>query len=68
MHGNANNAFNRWGYKACKDIYINLAKMKGVQRDEKCILVWQVPVIEGEPYNPMEYAVHVRKAKSLRKH
>lgn len=31
---------------------INLAKMKGVQRDEKCILVWQVPVIEGEPYNP----------------
>lgn len=54
--------------KRVKDIYINLAKMKGVQRDEKCILVWQVPVIEGEPYNPMEYAVHVRKAKSLRKH
>lgn len=44
---------------------INLAKMKGVQRDEKCILVWQVPVIEGEPYNPVEYAVHVRKAKKF---
>lgn len=39
--------------------------MKGVQRDEKCILVWQVPVIEGEPYNPVEYAVHVRKAKKF---
>ena len=24
---------------------------------KKCILVWQVPVIEGEPYNPVEYAV-----------
>ena len=35
---------------------------------KKCILVWQVPVIEGEPYNPVEYAVNVRKAKSLRKH
>jgi len=32
---------------------------------KKCILVWQVPVIEGEPYNPMEYAVHVRKAKKF---
>ena len=31
---------------------------------KKCILVWQVPVIEGEPYNPVEYAVHVRKQKS----
>ena len=32
---------------------------------KKCILVWQVPVIEGEPYNPVEYAVHVRKAKKF---
>lgn len=47
---------------------INLAKMKGAKEMKKCILVWQVPVIEGEPYNPVEYAVNVRKAKSLRKH
>ncbi|WP_306792151.1 hypothetical protein [Agathobacter rectalis] len=33
--------------------------------NKKCILVWQVPVIEGEPYNPVEYAVHVRKAKKF---
>ena len=32
---------------------------------KKCILVWQVPVIEGEPYNPVEYVVHVRKAKKF---
>lgn len=32
---------------------------------KKCILVWQVSVIEGEPYNPVEYAVHVRKAKKF---
>lgn len=32
---------------------------------KKCILVWQVPVIEGEPYNLVEYAVHVRKAKKF---
>ena len=32
---------------------------------KKCILVWQVPVIEGEQYNPVEYAVHVRKAKKF---
>ena len=32
---------------------------------KKCILVWQVPVIEGEPYNPVEYAVYVRKAKKV---
>jgi hypothetical protein len=33
---------------------INLAKMKGAKEMKKCILVWQVPVIEGEPYNPVE--------------
>ena len=44
---------------------INLAKMKGAKEMKKCILVWQVPVIEGEPYNPVEYAVHVRKAKKF---
>lgn len=32
---------------------------------KKCILVWQVPVIEGEPYNPMEYAVHDEKSKKF---
>lgn len=51
-----------------KDIYINLAKNEEYKEMKKCILVWQVPVIEGEPYNPVEYAVYVRKAKSLRKH
>ena len=52
-------------YQDKKDIYINLAKMKGAKEMKKCILVWQVPVIEGEPYNPVEYAVHVRKAKKF---
>ena len=54
--------------KRVKDIYINLAKMKGVQRNEKMYFSMAGAVIEGEPYNPVEYAVHVRKAKSLRKH
>jgi hypothetical protein len=38
VHGNANNAFNRWGAKRVKDhkrYLYNLAKKKGVQRDEK---------------------------------
>ena len=48
-----------------KDIYINLAKNEEYKEMKKCILVWQVPVIEGEPYNPVEYAVHVRKAKKF---
>lgn len=71
VHGNANNAFNRWVAKRVKDhkrYLYNLAKRKEYKEMKKCILVWQVPVIEGEPYNPVEYAVHVRKAKSLRKH
>lgn len=48
-----------------KDIYINLAKNEEYKEMKKCILVWQVPVIEGEPYNPVEYAVYVRKAKKV---
>ena len=48
-----------------KDIYINLAKNEEYKEMKKCILVWQVPVIEGEPYNPVEYAVYVRKAKKF---
>ena len=44
---------------------INLAKNEEYKEMKKCILVWQVPVIEGEPYNPVEYAVHVRKAKKF---
>ena len=48
-----------------KDIYINLAKNEEYKEMKKCILVGQVPVIEGEPYNPVEYAVHVRKAKKF---
>lgn len=48
-----------------KDIYINLAKNEEYKEMKKCILVWQVPVIEGEPYNLVEYAVHVRKAKKF---
>ena len=51
--------------KRVKDIYINLAKNEEYKEMKKCILVWQVPVIEGEPYNPVEYAVHVRKAKKF---
>ena len=53
--------------QSVKDIYIyKLAKNEKEYKEmKKCILVWQVPVIEGEPYNPMEYAVHVRKAKKF---
>lgn len=32
---------------------------------KKCILVWQVPVIEGEYYSPIMYAVYIRKAKKF---
>ena len=39
--------------------------MKGAKEMKKCILVWQVPVIEGEPYNPVEYAVHVEKKSKV---
>lgn len=34
---------------------------------KKCIFVWQVPVNEGEPYSPIMYAVHSRKAKKYAK-
>ena len=42
VHGNANNAFNRWGAKRVKDhkrYLYNLAKKKGVQRDEKMYFI-----------------------------
>ncbi len=32
---------------------------------KKCILVWQIPVIEGESYNPIMYAIYIRKAKKF---
>lgn len=32
---------------------------------KRCIFVWQVPVIEGEYYNPIKYAIYVRKAKKF---
>lgn len=32
---------------------------------KKCILVWQIPVIEGEYYSPGMYAVYIRKAKKF---
>lgn len=32
---------------------------------KKCILVWQIPVIEGESYNPIMYAIYIRKAKKI---
>ena len=32
---------------------------------KKCILVWQIPVIEGENYKPVMYAVYIRKAKKF---
>ena len=32
---------------------------------KKCILVWQVPTIEGERYNPIMYAIYIRKAKKF---
>ncbi len=31
----------------------------------KCLLVWQVPIIEGEYYNPIMYAIYIRKAKKF---
>lgn len=33
---------------------------------KKCVFVWQIPVNEGVPYNPIMYAIHVRKAKKYR--
>ena len=30
-----------------------------------CLLVWQIPVIEGEHYNPITYAIYIRKAKKF---
>lgn len=30
---------------------------------KKCILVWQIPLVEGEYYNPIMYAIYIRKAK-----
>lgn len=32
---------------------------------KKCILVWQIPLIEGEHYNPIMYAIQIRKAKKF---
>ena len=32
---------------------------------KKCLLVWQIPIIEGEYYNPIMYAVYIRKAKKF---
>lgn len=32
---------------------------------KKCLLVWQIPVIEGEYYNPIMYAIYIRKAKKF---
>ena len=32
---------------------------------KKCILVWQIPIIEGEYYNPIMYAIYIRKAKKF---
>lgn len=32
---------------------------------KKCILVWQIPVIEGEHYSPVMYAIYIRKAKKF---
>lgn len=30
-----------------------------------CLLVWQIPVIEGEQYNPIMYAIYMQKAKKF---
>lgn len=32
---------------------------------KKCLLVWQIPVIEGEHYSPILYLIYVRKAKKF---
>lgn len=32
---------------------------------KKCILVWQIPTIEGEHYNPVMYAIYIRKARKF---
>lgn len=32
---------------------------------KKCILVWQIPIIEGEYYSPVMYAIYIRKAKKF---
>ena len=31
----------------------------------RCLLVWQVPVIEGKYYNPIMYAIYIGKAKKF---
>lgn len=30
-----------------------------------CRLVWEIPIIEGEHYNPIMYAIYIRKAKKF---
>lgn len=30
-----------------------------------CRLVWEIPIIEGEHYNPILYAIYMRKAKKF---
>ena len=31
----------------------------------QCCLVWEISTIEGEHYNPITYAIYVRKAKKF---
>ena len=31
----------------------------------QCCLVWEISTIEGEHYNPITYAIYVRKAKKI---
>lgn len=30
-----------------------------------CRLVWEIPIIEGEHYNPIMYAIYIQKAKKF---
>lgn len=30
-----------------------------------CRLVWKIPIIEGEHYNPIMYAIYIQKAKKF---
>lgn len=32
---------------------------------KSCLLVWEIPVIEGQHYNPIMYGIYVQKAKKF---
>jgi len=50
-----------------KQIHLNLKNhfLVGGIKMRRCLLVWQVPVIEGKYYNPIMYAIYIGKAKKF---